>query len=231
MTELGVWQQSVLLAHRRTELLLQRQAEPPPLEGDSLGAVNLNAERTKVRQRRLGLTAAAEDAIPSAASPRGNQGFWLGKHAGKDTESGLGVGMVPKADAARGERFAQFFGPKHAGKDTKSVLSKGALVPMVGERVEGLWVGRHAGKDARSGLGPGMVPRADAARGERFANFFGDRHAGKDAQSGLGPGMVPHANAARGEGFADWWQGKHTGHDARSHLGPGMVPRHGRRAA
>ena len=210
------WQQNVLLAHRRTELFHQQKhapSIPPPIpdtlygQEDSLGNVDMGEERKRLRQKRLGIQAEPSIVEDSASSP---------------TPS-----ISPRKNLSpRKAKIDVDVG----GELKKGALHMSALVPHVGERVQGFWLGRHAGKDTQSGLGPGMIPKAKAARGERFAGFYPASHAGKDTESGLGPGMVPMAKAARGEGFADWYQGKHAGRDAKSNLGPGMVPRHGRRA-
>ena len=83
--------------------------------------------------------------------------------------------------------------------------------------------GQHAGRDAASGFGPGMVPKASAARGEAFGGYYGNAYSGRDAASGI-KNYVPTASAARGEAFGDYYGGQHAGRDTYSGLGPGMIP-------
>ena len=83
--------------------------------------------------------------------------------------------------------------------------------------------GQHAGRDAASGFGPGMVPKASAARGEAFGGYYGNAYSGRDAASGI-KDYVPTASAARGEAFGDYYGGQHAGRDTYSGLGPGMIP-------
>ena len=92
---------------------------------------------------------------------------WYGDaHAGKDTDSSLGYGFVPDADASQKfQADGTFYGAEHAGKDTHSEL------------------------------GPGFVPSAKASQELGFENYYGDEYAGRDNYSRLGPGMVPMEGA------------------------------------
>ena len=86
--------------------------------------------------------------------------YYGDEHAGKDTQSGLGAGMVPRAEAARGEAFADFYG-QHAGRDAESGLGPG-MVPRAdaarGEAFADFYGDKHAGKDTESNFTVGTLP-------------------------------------------------------------------------
>ena len=68
--------------------------------------------------------------------------------------------MVPRAEAARGEAFADFYG-QHAGRDAESGLGPG-MVPRAdaarGEAFADFYGDKHAGKDTESNFTVGTLP-------------------------------------------------------------------------
>ena len=87
------------------------------------------------------------------------------RHAGRDTQDNLGPGMVPGADASRGEAFAHAYSSRHAGKDTLSSLGPG-MVPFggaSGDAFVGHADGRQAGRDAQARCAPSARRAAPAA--------------------------------------------------------------------
>ncbi len=113
---------------------LEPVASIKPQFVDALGDVDLGQERKKrltkvssepVIQRLMELPPPRR----SARDAQGYAGFWSGLHAGKDTASGLGPGLVPKPRRARGVEFANWYAGMHSGRDTQSNLGAG-LVPL-----------------------------------------------------------------------------------------------------
>ena len=86
------------------------------------------------------------------------------RHAGRDTQDNLGPGMVPGADASRGEAFAHAYSSRHAGKDTLSSLGPG-MVPIGGggAALAGHSDGQQAGRDSQARCAPSAIRAAPSA--------------------------------------------------------------------
>ena len=108
------------------------------------------------------------------------------KYAGKDAESGIGPGFIPRQNSASDGIFAEGRTFKFAGKDNADGFGPG-LIPRKECASDGIFEeGRtvaHAGRDTASAIGSDMMGREDQQQREAFAGAYSELHKDKDTES------------------------------------------------
>jgi hypothetical protein len=97
-------------------------------------------------------------------------------HASKDSETGLGYGMIPRADAASDN----FVANRHGWMDTHSNIGPGMVGTEDHQQREGFaaaYSEAHSGKDTEDHMDPGMVPQVQWKGGTSAKETYARRQA------------------------------------------------------
>ena len=92
------------------------------------------------------------------------RGLGLQRHAGRDTASGIGPGMVPTQDSS--QRASDYYQGINADMDTADGFESGMQIREDYPQVRPPSQERFRGRDTASALGEGFVPRESADRSD-----------------------------------------------------------------
>ena len=147
-------------------------------------------------------------------------------HAGSDTASSLGIGMMPANSPDYGINRVKNADPNAADVHAKLNLAYGSMVPRVGASMDeggDSETAEFSGKHSESHFSQGMKTSADNSRFCLENATMGDMEF-KPSSGHLGHGLIPNASnqATKDEDYDD--ENGFGGMDTSSSLGRGFVP-------